>query len=456
MSKALPKEARSDSILEEDRQLGIITGERVRRGFGLGRRGRGRSVAPLPIALPFVFLTCGGAGVGEPDPGAARVAAVEIMPGATLIVGEGGEASFSAVARTESGARVSGASARFEWSVEDPAVATLTSGPSAMAVAMAVARGVAPGVTQVVAAVDGVRGEARLEVFVPEEVSRYEPGRRYLGRNGYVEYIPGDMGIILSAAHGGAILPAEIPDREGGTHVTDTNTRELTLAMRDALFELTGRTPHVIISHLVRAKLDPNREIVEAAEGDPYAEQAWREFQGWIETARTTVAEDFGTGLYLDIHGHGHAIDRLELGYLLGRDDLNLADAALDRTEVVGRTSIRTLGETSSLPFSQLLRGAMSLGGLLEAEDVPSVPSPADPSPGDAPYFRGGYNTREHGSLAVGETVSGIQIEHHYRGVRDTDGNQRDYAARAARALRRFMLEHYGEHYAGIGGRSPP
>ena len=405
--------------------------------------------APLRYALALLLWACGGGEVGGPRPELPGVASVEVIPGATLIVGEGGEADFRAVARTGTGMAVSGS---LRWSVEDPEIATIVSEGAATAVV----RGVAPGVTRIVAAVDGVRGEARLEVFVPEEVARYEPGRSYFGRNGYVEYIPGDMGIVLSAPHGGALLPAEIPDRAGGIHVTDTNTRELALAMRDALLELTGRTPHVIISHLVRAKLDPNREIVEAAEGNPNAEQAWREFQAWIETARTTVAEDFASGLYLDIHGHGHAIDRLELGYLLGRDDLNLTDAALDRAEVVSRTSIRTLAERSSLAFSQLLRGEMSLGGLLEAEDVASVPSPADPSPGDAPYFRGGYNTREHGSLAAGETVSGIQIEHHYRGVRDTDRNRRDYAARAARALRRFMLEHYGEHNAGIGGRSPP
>ena len=404
--------------------------------------------ALLRYALALLLSACGGS-VGAPRPEPPGVASVEVIPGATLIVGEGGEANFRAVARTGTGTAVSGL---FRWSVEDPAIATVVS----EAAATAVVRGVVAGVTRVVATVGGVRGEARLEVFVPEEVARYEPGRSYFGRNRYVEYIPGDMGMILSAAHGGALRPAEIPDREGGTHVTDTNTRELTLALRDALFELTGRTPHVIISHLARARLDPNREIVEAAEGSPYAEQAWREFQGWIETARRTVAENFASGLYLDIHGHGHAIDRLELGYLLGRDDLNLTDAALDRAEVVSRTSIRMLGETSSRPFSQLLRGETSLGGLLEAEDVASVPSPADPSPGDAPYFRGGYNTREHGSLATGETVSGIQIEHHYRAVRDTDRNRRDYAARAARALRRFMLAHYGEHYAGIGGRNPP
>ena len=403
-------------------------------------------------ALLGILAACGGTGTGDPLPELPRVASVEILPAAALIVGEGGETSFSAVGRTGSGATVTDASPRMEWSVEDPGIATLVPG----AAAAAVVRGVAPGVTRVVATVDGTRGSATLEVFVPEKITRYEPDRSYFGRKGYVEYVPGELPVILSASHGGGIAPAEIPDRKGGTHVTDTNTRQLTLAMRDALVELTGRAPHVIISHLVRPKLDSNREIVEAAEGNPYAEQAWHEFQDWIGTARTTVAADFGAGLYLDIHGHGHAIDRLELGYLLRAADLNRPDAALDRAEVISRSSIRALAQASPIPFSRLVRGHTSLGGFLETEDVPSVPSPEDPSPGDAPYFRGGYNTREHGSVAEGETISGIQIEHHYVGVRDTDRNRRDYAARAARALHRYMLEHYGEHYRGIAGRRPP
>ena len=46
--------------------------------------------------------------------------------------------------------------------------------------------------------------------------------------------------------------------------------------------------------------------------------------------------------------------------------------------------------------------------------------------------------------------ISGIQLEHHFPGLRDTPANQRAYAARAARVIRRFMLEHYG----GLGGTS--
>ena len=64
--------------------------------------------------------------------------------------------------------------------------------------------------------------------------------------------------------------------------------------------------------------------------------------------------------------------------------------------------------------------------------------------PDGAPYFSGGYSTREHGSIGDGELVSGIQIEHHFGGIRDTDANRRAYAERLARVIRDFMLEHIG------------
>ena len=94
----------------------------------------------------------------------------------------------------------------------------------------------------------------------------------------------------MSAPHGGDLLPTEIPDRTFGVTGADRTTKELTLAVRDAFLEQTGLAPHVIISHLHRRKLDPNREILEAAQGSPFAENAWSEFQDFIELARETVA----------------------------------------------------------------------------------------------------------------------------------------------------------------------
>src|SRR5687767_12327248 len=65
----------------------------------------------------------------------------------------------------------------------------------------------------------------------------YVAGQSYFGRNSYIEYLAGNAPVVLTAPHGGAVTPGEIPDRTaaacGGdaTTVTDLNTRELTLAV---------------------------------------------------------------------------------------------------------------------------------------------------------------------------------------------------------------------------------
>ena len=56
----------------------------------------------------------------------------------------------------------------------------------------------------------------------------------YFGRNKYIEFHPGSLPIIISAPHGGDLIPSEIPDRTYGTMVTDSNTKELTLAIKNA------------------------------------------------------------------------------------------------------------------------------------------------------------------------------------------------------------------------------
>ncbi len=385
-------------------------------------------------ALLFVVCSCDSA--IEPS-----VASVEVEPAKGFIVGEGGRSWFKAVARDADGAFVPG---EIEWSVDRPAVAAITS--------TGVATGHASGVTTVTAALEGVRGTANLEVYVRPRIDEYEPGRSYFGRRDYVVYVPGELPVILSAPHDGPIKASEITDRSYGVTRNDGHTLELTHAMQDAFRQLTGQAPHVVIMRLHRSKLDANREIREAAQGNPYAELAWAEFQDWIGTARSIVAADFGAGLYLDIHGHAHDIARVELGYLLASSELNRPDTALDSSAVAARSSIREIARASPLRFSRLLRGPTSLGGLYEAEGIPVIPGPTAPGPGGAPYFNGGHNTLLHGSRAAGEVISGVQLEHHYAGLRDTAANRRAYALKAARAIRAFMLEHYGFFEAKEGG----
>lgn len=265
-------------------------------------------------------------------------------------------------------------------------------------------------------------------------------GQAHWGNGQYVEYIVGELPLILSAPHGGTHMPSEIRNRTRGYPIGDSGTQELTRLIAHALFERTGRMPHVVISRLARKKLDPNRTIGEAADGDSLAEQAWLDYHGFIDAAKDAVTNTWGSGLYLDIHGHGHRTPWVELGYVINNDALNGPDDTLNRMR---RHALRSLAEASPQSVSELVRGPQSLGALLVEKGYRSVPSPDDPSPGRADYFSGGYSTYRHGSY-FGGPIDGIQVEHPKRGVRDTDANRRTYAKHFADVLIAYMETHYG------------
>jgi hypothetical protein len=72
----------------------------------------------------------------------------------------------------------------------------------------------------------------------------YEPGKSCFGRSNYVEYIAGDMPLIISAPHGGTLRPAEIPDRKKGEFTSDAYTEELARTTQQALHNFFGHYPH--------------------------------------------------------------------------------------------------------------------------------------------------------------------------------------------------------------------
>ena len=301
------------------------------------------------------------------------------------------------------------------------------------------------GTTQRIRATSG-----QFSVEFTAEAITAEPSQTYQGKSGYVDYHPGTLPLILTAPHGGYLEPVEIPDRGWGTTGQDWNTKELTLAIREAVHARTGAYPHVIISNLHRIKLDPNREIVEAAQGNADAERAWWEFQIFADEAGELVEDAFGEGLHLDIHGHGHEIKRLEIGYLLSRTDLAEPDGVLSGSVYVNKSSVKALASRGGNDLAGLVRGAWSLGTLLEERFVPAVPSTDQPNPGQDDYFTGGYNTVRHGSRDGGN-ISGIQIEHHFPGLRDTVENRERYAEARADALLAYFSAHFGVELAPTG-----
>ena len=286
----------------------------------------------------------------------------------------------------------------------------------------------------------------------------YVPGSTYTGRNGYTEYIAGNSPVIFAAPHGGSLKPTEITSRDSircgvsPAVQADTSTEELVREIRSAFYARTGKYPHVIISRLHRGKLDPNRNLSEGACGDNEAEIAWDEYHDFIAVAKSAVLNAHGRGWLTDIHGHGHTPQRLEIGYLLEASDLALSDGTLDGDpSYENESSFQVFSENTTVSFSNLLRGHTSLGTMMATAGYPSVPSVDLPNPGSDLYFAGGYSLQQHGCATSGN-VCGVQIEHNYTGVRDTQANRAAYAAVLARVYETYLAQNFGMSLGTNGG----
>lgn len=274
-------------------------------------------------------------------------------------------------------------------------------------------------------------------VFAQQEL--YLPGKSYFGRNKYIEYVAGNIPLIISISHGGNLKPEEIPDRRYGTKLSDLYTIQIGREIAKEFYRVTGGYPHLVICHLKRTKIDCNREIKEATQGNKWAEKAWQEFHSYIEQAKQLSLEHYPRCFYIDIHGHTHAIQRLELGYLLVRDDLKRNNKSLYLLRQ--KTSIRFLLEHTPGDFSEMIRGKTSFGGLMQERNFPAVPSPQYPHPEDQPYYPGGYNVMRHTFYATAP-IPGFQLEINSH-IRKDKATRKEFAQKFVEAIRIYLAMHY-------------
>jgi N-formylglutamate amidohydrolase len=270
-------------------------------------------------------------------------------------------------------------------------------------------------------------------------------GKSYFSESDYVEYIVGNSPFIISVPHGGSLKPSEIPDRNctNCTYVMDTNTQELGRAIGEAVFRQWGCYPHIIVNRLHRIKLDANRDKPEAADGNFLAEKAWEAYQNYVDAAKSEVNKNYGKGIFLDLHGHGHTIQRLELGYLLTANELEKSD--LNTQKIINYSSFKSLATNNlqKTKHNDLLRGDFAIGTLLSQKGFPAIPSKQDPYPAAAdPYFNGGFNTLRNGSMDEG-TMDALQIETNYTGVRDNATNRKRFGDSLATTMKIFFQKYY-------------
>ena len=256
--------------------------------------------------------------------------------------------------------------------------------------------------------------------------------------NNYIRYYKGEIPLILSAPHGGEVAPKDIQNRSSGVFDLDDFTLELTQDIINEFYKQIGKIPYVIVGEISRKKVDLNRQKKEAYE-DNKAKIIYDEFHSRILQSEKSIDEQFGKGLYIDIHGQSHPKGYLEFGYLLVNETLKLHDSYL--LEHQKNSSIKTLSKFSSECFLYQLKGPHSLGSLMCNEGYDSIPSVKLPYATDGNYFEGAYDTIRYGSL-LGGNISGIQIEFPYKNIRDSQENRQKCAKAFVKSIIRFMYIH--------------
>ncbi|KAG0233242.1 hypothetical protein BGW42_007555 [Actinomortierella wolfii] len=260
--------------------------------------------------------------------------------------------------------------------------------------------------------------------------------------------------------------------------------------------------PHVVLFRVPRRFVDVNRDASKrienaVAEDSPESKAAWEEYHGVIDHVRALVEQQHpqqktlggSRGLLLDIHGHTHATEMIEIGYLVDGATLAQKDAVLDAQarELARTMSIRSLVEQSwnehssdshrqqryfntidANPFGQglsntplsntlmypprcplqlstLLRSHhCSLGGMLQRQGLSAIPSPQNRAPCDEYlFFYGGYTIQRHGS-ANGGSIDAIQLELPRSLRLVTQEEMQTIYTRMGRAIVEFLQQYYG------------
>jgi len=244
----------------------------------------------------------------------------------------------------------------------------------------------------------------------------------------YVEYIQGNTNLIFSVPHDGRINLTSIPIRTNGCKdasgtckypgkddcetdnickvITgaDLNAAVITRKVYETYVESTGKYPHLIISHLHRSRLDPNRPVEQAAQGNEEAIAAYDAFHASIKYAHAALKGE--PGLHIDFHGYTDVYrqNNTMIGYLFNSKDLNSGELDIEKS------SIKSLVTRTGIPLQEFMSGKRSLGAMFENDGYMAVPSPRQPTPGKDKYYRGGWITQIHGSRDGGN-IDAIQLE---------------------------------------------
>jgi hypothetical protein len=265
----------------------------------------------------------------------------------------------------------------------------------------------------------------------------------------YTEVQYGNMPLIISVPHGGTDDPASIPDRTcpGITTAIDLKTIEMANAIDSVCRVDYGYQPYLVISYLKRTKLDQNRDLPEATCSNNSITGIWNNYHLSIDSFITKINAKYPLALFIDLHGHGHTKQRLELGYLLTGSELRNPASIVPASASL----YNLLQQNTLLQINQLLTGPYAFGTTMANNNFPSVPSQQDAAPLVTDlYFDGGYNTQRYCSGAYPK-VFGWQIESNYTDVRDNQASRVNFAKAFLQSIMQFYSSNTSMQPASFG-----
>lgn len=262
----------------------------------------------------------------------------------------------------------------------------------------------------------------------------------------YIISRKGNIPLLLVAPHGGDLKPQWIENRgcEGAVISQDQYTLGIALQIENELKKRTYQ-PYIVYAKIHRIKVDLNRSLETSHCEDDSSNDLWRSFHQQIESYRYEIIQKYSRGLMIDIHGHGHPNQRIELGYLLNSEQLRSlsTNGSLENS----LTSINSLvnNHPENISLNELIIGENSLGTLLSSAGFPSVPSAQDPAPnlGD-PFFSGGSNTKLYGSKTR-SGVDAIQLELNRQNLRQESEDRIRFSKTFATVILSYIQHHYSD-----------
>ena len=182
----------------------------------------------------------------------------------------------------------------------------------------------------------------------------------------YIVKQEGNIPVLLSAPHGGDLKPKIIKDRQGNSFKTDADTWTIEiLKLVNNELKLMWGTPYYIYSNLHRSKLDFNREFYEATDSNTTLIPIYNSYHDFLSKTSVKVIPKL---LIVDIHGHTHSENMIELGY------------GIDYTELEELKNIKNNRYWTNKSFGFILNK-------LYGKAIAYPPANTKP----ALYFKGGY-----------------------------------------------------------------